>query len=96
MGAFNDYASISVKVCPDPDDAYRTLVEEAAYEDGHSPYAGTIATSYGWREFTDFPVTDRESYLKAKRVIWDRTEKWSHYEHFVYGGEHYFIGWAAS
>lgn len=53
------------------DQAYRALVEEALYDEGHDPYNGTISTTGGFRVVQSSPVTLAE----AMRISDERIEK---------------------
>ena len=61
------------------DQAYKALVEEALYDEGHDPYNGTISTTEGFRVVQTTPVTLAE----AERISNERIEnlhKWGECE----------------
>jgi hypothetical protein len=62
MGAHNDYGHAWLT---DPDEAYKRLWEDAAWEDGHGGYSGTIATSRGF-----FKVRG----ITAPMTVWEATQ----------------------
>lgn len=96
MGSYNFFSGISKEKASTAQDAYEYLVQEAIYEYGHNPYSGTIATTDGFRMFTDFRVESKEDLARAEGIILDRTQKWEKCECVEYNDSWQFIGWVAS
>lgn len=57
------------------DQAYRALVEEALYTEGHDPYNGTISTTGGFRVVQTTPVTYAEAARISEKRI-NNLRKW--------------------
>lgn len=55
--------------------AYRALVDEALYAEGHGPYNGTISTTGGFRVAQSTPVTLAEAVRIGEKRI-DNLRKW--------------------
>lgn len=78
--------------------AFRSAVEEAAYDHGHSGYTGTIAEK---DSFVMIPLPEGEDpYEYAEELIGDgdvRIDKWGPAGCIALGdGEYLFFGWASS
>lgn len=76
MGAHDFSQSVIGKNTPQ--EAYRQAVDDALYEEGHSPYNGTISTTRGFRLLTDHPRPGTKAFYKWEEERLNELEKWSH------------------
>jgi hypothetical protein len=72
VGASTFYSPSRIK---DPAAAYDDLVQAARFEDGNSPYSGTIATTQGFRVVSSTPVSSAQAYRIAGARI-ENLSKW--------------------